>query len=439
MKRICIALLVLSFVLLPLTAQTTAGKRGSDDGGGAVEIVDASGNSIGQFKEAHALIIGESDYINTSSWRKLPGVKEDVTALKKLFTEQGFNVETIENANSSVLESGIKNFLDNYGFNPDARIIVYFAGHGATLDLDGRKMGYIIPIDAPQANNGSDFLRKAIPMRQFETWATKYTSRHILFMFDSCFSGSVFRSQGSTPPAISRLLNQPVRQFITSGDANESVPDQSVFRRELENALRSGAGDLNKDGYITGSELGLYLFEKVSNYMDGKQNPRTGKLNDTNLDKGDFIFFINGSPTGSSPAVVVIPDIQPQQNTNTTSVSFVNPEKETKEFFIGTWLATVNYNDNYDSYRISFINNGKCTVTISNDNAEQEGTGNWSWDSKTKRLKVTATFRNAKLAYQRNIDWISLVSFGDDNDYFYILAKPATAAPNNIRFTFYRE
>jgi len=435
MKKLCVTVLVLCCIVLPLTAQTSAGKRGIDDGGGAVEIVDATGNVVGQFKEAHALIIGESDYINTTAWRKLPGVKEDVAAVKNLLAEQGFNVESVENVNISNLKNGITNFLDKYAYNPDARIIVYFAGHGATLDLDGRKMGYIVPIDAPQARNSGDFLQKVIPMTQFETWARQYTSRHILFMFDSCFSGSVFRSQGSVPPAISRLLNQPVRQFITSGDANETVPDESIFRRELEYALRNGAADMNKDGYISGSELGLYLFEKVSNYMNGKQNPRTGKLNDTNLDKGDFIFFVNTS----SPAVVVISDSQPQQNSNSIPVSIVIPKKETKEFFVGTWLATVNYNDNYDTYRISFTNNGKCTVTLSNDNAEQETTGNWSWDNSTKRLKVNATFKNAKISYQRNIEWISLVSFSDENDYFYILAKPATAAPNNIRFTFYRE
>jgi len=439
MKKICIALLVLSFVLLPLTAQTTAGKRGSDDGGGAVEIVDASGTVVGQFTEAHALIIGESDYINTQAWRRLPGVKEDVTALKKLFTEQGFNVETIENANIGNLKNGITNFLDKYGYNPDARIIVYFAGHGATLDLDGRKMGYIVAIDAPQARNSGDFLQKVIPMTQFETWAKQYTSRHILFMFDSCFAGSIFRSQGATPPAISRLISQPVCQFITSGGAGEEVDDDSKFRKEFENALRNGTADSDKDGYITGTELGLYLYNQVSNYTNGEQNPRVEKLKDTNLDKGDFVFFVNTSQIGTSAAVVKIPDSQPQQGTKEAPVSVSTLEKETKEFFIGTWRADINYNDNYDTYRITLSSNGKCTVTLSNDDAEQETTGNWSWDSKTKRFKLNATFRNVKITYQRNIEWLSLVNFGEENDYFNILAKPATAAPNNVRFTFYRE
>jgi len=166
--------------------------------------------------------------------------------------------------------------------------------------------------------------------------------------------------------------------------------------------------------------------------MNGKQNPRVGKLNDTNLDKGDFIFFVNASQIGSSPAVVKIPNSQPQQNTNIT------PEKETKEFFIGPWSGSTEYNGSYDNYELSLLANGRCTVKISNDNAEQEATGNWSWDTRTKMFKINVVFRNAKISYQKAIDWVSLVSFADDNNSFNILAKPA-ANVSNVRFTFFRE
>jgi hypothetical protein len=278
-------IMILLFIATPIKAQNR---------GGELEIVDHDGGIVGRFLNAHALVIGQSEYNN--GWRRLPGVKEDVAAIKRLFEEQGFNVETIEDANSRDLKSGIRKFLNKYGYDSDARIILYFAGHGATIDLGGRRMGYIIPVDAPPARSSSDFLQAAIPMTQFETWAKQYISRHILFIFDSCFAGSVFRSQGSAPPAINRLISQPVRQFITSGDADEEVPDESIFRRELEYALRNGAADTNSDGYVSGTELGLYLFDRVSNYMNGRQNPRAGKLNDTNLDKGDFIFAIGGPP-----------------------------------------------------------------------------------------------------------------------------------------------
>jgi formylglycine-generating enzyme required for sulfatase activity len=273
--------------------------------GGDLEIVAPNGTVVGSFSQAYALVIGESEY--TNGWKRLPGVKEDVVAVTKLFQEQGFNVETIEDANGRNLRNGITAFLDKYGYNQDARIVLYFAGHGATINLNGRKMGYIVPVDAPPAGNSGDFLQSVIPMTQFESWARQYSSRHILFIFDSCFAGSVFRSQGSTPPAINRIISQPVRQFITSGDADEEVPDESIFRRELEYALRNGAADMNNDGYVSGTELGLYLIDRVTNYMNGSQNPRIGKLNDTNLDKGDFVFNVRTSSPPGPANMVRIP------------------------------------------------------------------------------------------------------------------------------------
>jgi formylglycine-generating enzyme required for sulfatase activity len=286
------AIWILLFIAGPVQAQSR---------GGELEIVEPGGGIVGRFTSAHALVIGESEYNN--GWRRLPGVKEDAEAITRLFEEQGFNVETIVDAGSRNLKRGIEDFLDRYGYDEDSRIILYFAGHGTTMNLaGGRRMGYIVPVDAPPPQNSGDFLQTVILMTQFETWAKQYTSRHMLFMFDSCFAGSVFRSQGSTPPAINRLINQPVRQFITSGDADEQVPDESIFRTELEHALRNGAADVNHDGYVSGTELGLYLSDRVSNYTNGRQNPRAGKLNDPVWDKGDFIFAIRSSP----PEVTIV-------------------------------------------------------------------------------------------------------------------------------------
>ena len=82
---------------------------------------------------------------------------------------------------------------------------------------------------------------------------------------------------------------QPVRQFITAGGAGEQVPDKSVFKVVLLNGIK-GDADLNTDGYVTGSELGMHLQDKVVNYTRGGQHPQHGKINNPHLDRGDFIF-----------------------------------------------------------------------------------------------------------------------------------------------------
>ena len=298
MKRLFYGLLAAFLMFLPCSGLFAQNR------GASLQVRTQSGEQVAQFGEAHALVIGESAY--TNGWRRLPGVKEDVTAVRRLFEEIGFHVETIQDANSRDLSNGIKEFLDNYGFNKDARLIIYFAGHGATLTLGtDSKMGYIVPVDAPlPTRDERTFKQRAIAMDQFKSWATTYDACHILFIFDSCFSGTVFRSMGGAPPAINRYISRPVRQFITAGAADEEVPDESVFRKQFVDGLRYGFADLNKDGYISGTELGLYLSDTVANYMNGRQNPQQGKLNDPNLDKGDFIFAVEtqaAPPKGPTP------------------------------------------------------------------------------------------------------------------------------------------
>jgi len=67
-------------------------------------------------------------------------------------------------------------------------------------------------------------------------------------------------------------------------------PYTTLFRSQVFlDGIQSDA-DLNDDGYVTASELGMYLQTKVVNYSSGGQHPQYGKINNPRLDKGDFIF-----------------------------------------------------------------------------------------------------------------------------------------------------
>ena len=66
------------------------------------------------------------------------------------------------------------------------------------------------------------------------------------------------------------------------------MPAKSVFTPHFVRALR-GEADHNKDGYVTGTELGAYLHEVVLSYHQG-QEPQYGKILDTDLNEGDFVF-----------------------------------------------------------------------------------------------------------------------------------------------------
>jgi hypothetical protein len=101
----------------------------------------------------------------------------------------------------------------------------------------------------------------------------------------------------------------------------------------------------------------------------------------------------------------------------------------------GIWVATVEYNRSFDTYKINLSADGRCTVKVTNDNAEQETAGNWSWDGALFRL--SATFRNAKIAYLPTIQWSSVLNFSADRNSFNILGR--TAANGSLaRITFFR-
>jgi formylglycine-generating enzyme required for sulfatase activity/uncharacterized caspase-like protein len=279
----------------------------SADQGRGLEVLGSDGKPLTNFTGSHALVIGESVY--TNGWGRLPGVREDTQAIRQLFMEQGFSVETLENLSSRDLKAGIAAFFDQYGYERDVRLIVYYAGHGHTLKLDTtRDMGYIVPVDSPNPHKDElGFKRTAIAMEQFNTWATQIESRHVLLIFDSCFSGSVFATSRASPGIIDYKIANPVRQFISSGAADETVPDKSIFRAQLEAGLRNREADLNRDGYVSWSELWDFLQSTVVDYSRNSQHPQYGKIRNPALDKGDFVFAVGIGPKPVAVAPPVIP------------------------------------------------------------------------------------------------------------------------------------
>ena len=121
-------------------------------------------------------------------------------------------------------------------------------------------------------------------------------SRHVLFVFDSCFSGTILnvRAQLKKPESISDSIKHPVRQFITAGRAGEVVPDESVFKQTFLDLLSGRAPEPFPNGYITGEALGFYLKNKVPEY-NKPQHPQYGKIRNPKLDKGDFVFVLQDS------------------------------------------------------------------------------------------------------------------------------------------------
>ncbi len=280
-------LVIIIFMTGVLFAQESRGLK-------PVKVPEAVGNSDGVlYTSSHALIIGESDYNN--GWSKLSGVKDDILALKKALEQNGFNVIVKKDIKSSEFDKIIKEFISKYGKDTTGRVIIYYAGHGHTeINATSKKsMGYLVPTDAPSPIKDRDgFLKKSIPMSRFKEYSTTMEARHVLFLFDACFAGTIFGSRSKKlPPDISYLISKPVRHFITSGRANEEVPDESVFIQIFINAITGNEADNNKDGYLLGTELSLYLQSNVIK-TEKPTHPQHGKSFDPTLNQGEFVFVL---------------------------------------------------------------------------------------------------------------------------------------------------
>ena len=228
---------------------------------------------------------------NYKWWPKLPNAANDAKEVAKKLKALGFEVKLVLDPTYREMRTVLNEMIYKIGNEKSRALLFYYAGHGETETLaDETKMGYIVPKDCPLfEQNPMGFGTHAISMRDIESISLRIKAKHVLMLFDSCFSGSLFALVRAVPAAITEKSALPVRQFITAGREDEQVPDKSMFKRCLLIGLE-GDADLTGDGYITGSELGMYLSEKVVNYTHRRQHPQYGKINNPDLDRGDFIF-----------------------------------------------------------------------------------------------------------------------------------------------------
>jgi len=291
-KKVVFLLILIAFAFLAIPQQLLGITRG-------IRIELEQGRSLFLYKDYQAIVIGVSEY--SQGWPYLPNAVKDAIEVATKLKKMGFQVKLLKDPTSFQLKYAFGEMAFEMGKVHDRALLLYYAGHGSTENLaDGSKIGYLIPKDCPlQKEDPVGFINKAISMKEIEALALRIRSKHVLMLFDSCFSGAIFTLLRAVPDNISEKCNWPVRQFITAGRDDEPVPDKSIFKRCFLIGLE-GDADLTNDGYITGSELGMYLFDKVVQYTGRGQHPQYGKINNPNLDRGDFVFVIKDKVKSSS-------------------------------------------------------------------------------------------------------------------------------------------
>ena len=248
------------------------------------------------YGSSHALVIGIDNY--TGGWPRLSNAVKDARLVAQALETRGFEVTLLTDVTGEELRSALRRFFAYKGADPEARLFVWYAGHGHTENGEG----YLVPADAPTPGV-PEFRLTALHMGIVGAMVRTAQSKHVLAVFDSCFAGTIFGSSRARPPAaITAAVKRPARQFLTSGDADQKVSDDGTFRTLFLRALRGEeTADANRDGYLTGTELSFYLEDRVINLTQGLQTPRGGKLRDPKYDQGDFVFVL-ATPGDFQPA-----------------------------------------------------------------------------------------------------------------------------------------
>jgi len=277
-----------------------------------------------RYATSWALVIGINAYKHINPLAIARADAESVAAV--LTGELGFpkaNVATL--LDSRATRAGImERFLAFDSLAVDDRLLVFFAGHGATFEGQRGPIGYLVPVDG-KPDDKSTLIR----WDEFTRNADLIPAKHILFVMDACYSGlAIQRGAGiGEQRFVSDMLQRRSRQVVTAGKADEVVADSgptgtnSIFTGYLLEGLRGKAA--NDGGVLTASYLMNYVYQKVSNDPRSGQTPHFGHLDGD----GDFVLrtpngeHLPAGPTGDflvkpvverpEPQIVDIPSLKP--------------------------------------------------------------------------------------------------------------------------------
>lgn len=264
------------------------------------------------FSTSRAYLIGVANYRH-ALWR-LETPLRDAEALAALLRErQGFEVELLADPTAAQMRDFFEKIKrDNTA--EDARVLIYYAGHGVQRDSATGLKGYFLPADAQPGVDDS-----MVPMEALSEILRGLPARHLLLVLDCCFAGA-FRMLGKRsigfdgPGAPLRrqhydiFCSFPSRLVLTSTSHRQKAFDRfedgdtnSPFNRFLVKAI-GGEADYTRDRLVTASELKTYLSESVSQLTEYAGNLQSVGLDGLEGDgEGEFLFFLDGFNAAQLP------------------------------------------------------------------------------------------------------------------------------------------
>ena len=184
--------------------------------------VSSINNTASNRKEA--LIVGVSNYAKDN--QDLNGIDNDIAKMNQLFINLGFNVTILKDAESMNLLTKLTNYSDS--LTSKDTFAFYYTGHGSHKidenqdESDGQDETLVLSDGVINKHLIDDILYQKF---------NNIRARKLVF-FDSCHSGTVFRSGGTTQ--VKAIKPEEVSQsFKMSRSRGISVGGESIDRGEF--------------------------------------------------------------------------------------------------------------------------------------------------------------------------------------------------------------
>jgi len=220
-------------------------------------------------------------------WKPLQNPVKDAKEIKEILTTR-YHVDRVielhdEKATKKTIMKLFRDFQNT--IHLDDSLLIFYSGHGH-LD-DASDNSFWIPADGGKDEDVKD---RWINNSEIRGIISNMSTKHILIISDSCFSGDLLEINKGGDTEINneylkKAYSRRCRQALTSG-ARERVPYDSVFSNQLKHALKE-----NISPYLDT----LMIYNDIRLGMK-KTLPLYGEIKQTNHQKGaSFLFFLKTS------------------------------------------------------------------------------------------------------------------------------------------------
>lgn len=241
-------------------------------------------------------------------WPRLDNAVHDARAALAAFERLGFERAAEPLYDEAATADAIRRLVTDQlsRLHKNDSLVVFFAGHGHTTtqtfhDGESIKTGYVIPVDGdPPEVSGARWLR-------LDSWLSdiaRLPVKHLLVFLDACHSGIAlgalikWRGPQQDSGALECLARRRSRKVITSALDDQRAMDggtqsgHSLFTQCLLDGLDGGIAPPGT--LVTGSQIGLYLQQRVASFPGSGQTPDFGALEQDR--RGEFVIPLAARP-----------------------------------------------------------------------------------------------------------------------------------------------